>query len=75
MSGLRSFLPSQLFSVVRIATTILVPMAVQMCAPAWIWLALAEAARRDASATLATNLMGESVSYQRTVGAGTMETI
>lgn len=65
--------PSKPFSAVRTATITHVLMAVLRCAPAWIQLAPVEAARKGVSVTPASNSVGESVSQQRTVGAGIME--
>lgn len=75
VQALSSFLccPSQPFSVVRTATITHVLMVVPRCAPVWMQLAPVEAVRKDASATMALNSVRESVSQQRTVGAGIME--
>lgn len=63
---------SQPFSVLRTATITHVLMAVPRCAPVWIWVALVETVRNDASVTQASNSVGESVSQLRIVGAGIM---
>lgn len=57
----------------RIATLTHALMVVPKHALAWIQLAPVEAVRKDVSVTLASNSAGESVSQQRTVGAGIVE--